>query len=174
MADNSKEKNQEKENPVTEAKPSKMPLMVVGGVLLLLLVVAFKFLMAPTETEQNLPKEKATSEFVVPTKMYQLKDGAYLKLAFSIVVDSDRMEAIQNIIDKESPGKLPAGITMILGNKSREDLINGSHKREAFARELKKMLEERVFADFNNKQESATTLIEVHEVLISDFVTQSG
>jgi hypothetical protein len=172
MADKSKE--QEKENQVPEAKPSKMPLMVAGGILLVILIVAFKFMMAPSEVEENIAPEKTTAEYIVPTKMYQLKDGAYLKLAFSIVVDSDRVEAIQNIVEKESPGKLPAGVTMILGNKTREDLINGTHKREAFAREIKKMLEERVFSEYNNKQQSASTLIEIREILISDFVTQSG
>ncbi|MFT5318087.1 MAG: hypothetical protein ACI8RA_001348, partial [Chlamydiales bacterium] len=55
-----------------------------------------------------------------------------------------------------------------------EDIINGTHKREAFARELKKMLEERVFESFNKKQRSTKDTIEIKEVLLSDFVTQSG
>jgi site-specific recombinase len=77
-------------------------------------------------------------------------------------------------MEKESPGRLPNGINMIVGNKSREDLINGTHKREAFARELKKMLEERVFDSYNKKQKSTQDIIEVKEVLIAGFVTQSG
>ena len=80
--------------------------------------------------------------------MYQLRDGSYLKLAFSIVVGSDKIDAVAQIIDKEMPGRLPASITMLLGNKGREELINGTYKREAFARELKKLLEERVFEEF--------------------------
>lgn len=120
------------------------------------------------------PQQMPPAEYAVKSNMYQLRDGSYLKLGFSIVIDSDKMPVVQQIVEKEMPGRLPAGITMILGNKSRADLINGTYKREAFAREIKKMLEERVFGDYNKRQASPKEMIEVREILIFDFVTQAG
>jgi CRISPR/Cas system-associated endonuclease Cas1 len=63
---------------------------------------------------------------------------------------------------------------MVVANKTRDDLISGTHKRQAFSRELKKMLEERVLSEYNRRQLSAEDTIRVEEVLISDFVTQGG
>lgn len=157
-----------------QAPPKKNNMLtaiigVLAGVAILLLAALVIMNQGP-----GLQIDKAPAEYVVKEKMYQLKDGSYLRLGFSIVVDEDQVSIVRSIIEKEAPGRLPAGITMLLGNKTREELISGTHKREAFARQLKKMLEERVFADYNKKQLSAQDSVEVREVLISEFVTQSG
>ena len=122
----------------------------------------------------SIAEAKPVVEYVIKEKMYQLKDGSHLLLEFSIVVEEDKLKAIKNIIEKKSPGRLPNGINMIVANKSREDIISGTHKREAFARELKKMLEERVLEAYNKKQKSTQDIIEIKEVLIFSLVTQSG
>ncbi len=149
---------------------SGFPIMVIGAVVVVALLAGAGVWYIRQAPEVEV--DKAAAEYLVPDKMYQLKDGSYLKLAFSIVVDEDKVAAVTDLLEQKQPGRLPAGITMILGNKTREDLINGTHKREAFARELKKMLEERVFGEYNRKQTSASQTVEVREVLISDFVTQ--
>ena len=148
------------------------PVMLIVAIVVILAVAGGAFMMM--NQGPKIEVAKPLVEFVVKSKMYQLKDGSYLKLGFSIVVEDDKLPAVTEILEKESPGRLPNGITMIVGNKSREDVINGTHKREAFARELKKMLEERVFEAFNKKQRSTKDTIEVKEVLLSEFVTQSG
>lgn len=164
---------EEETNGAEGAPASKLPLIIVGGVLVAVLL-AGGFLFLSNQGGNRIQVEKAPAEYVVGEKMYQLKDGSYLKLGFSIVVDEDQVGVVRNIIEKEAPGRLPSSITMLLGNKSREELISGTHKREAFAREIKKLLEERVFSNYNKKQISAEDTIEVREVLISDFVTQNG
>ena len=151
---------------------SKLPLLVVGVVVIIALLAGGGVMLM--KQGPSVEEEQPPAEYIVQGKMYQLKDGSYLKLAFSIVVDSDKVASVTSIVEEQSPGRLPAGITMILGNKSREDLINGTHKREAFARELKKVIEDRVFGEYNRKQTSARDTIEIREVLISDFVTQAG
>lgn len=147
-----------------------MPL--IGGVIALVVIAlgAFFFMSSEDGVEYEIPP----AEYVVKEQMFQLKDGSYLRLGFSIVVDSDKVDTVKTIIERESPGKLPSSLNMLLGNKSRKDLIEGTHKREAFARELKKILEERVFRDYNKRQTSVADGIEVREVLISEFVTQQG
>lgn len=151
---------------------SKLPLIIGGGVVLSLLVAAIVFFTmgGEEEVQQTLPP----AEYIVSDEMYQLKDGAYLRLGFSIVVPSDKVEVLKEIIEREAPGRLPDGVNMVVANKSREDLISGTHKRQAFARELKKMLEERVVASYNSRQLSAEDTIRIEEVLISVFVTQGG
>jgi flagellar basal body-associated protein FliL len=159
--------------PTEQAKGgSKLPL-IIAGTLIAAIAVVLVGLMTFKNTN-SLETEMAPAEYTVKEKMYQLKDGSYLRLGFSIVVDEDQIGAVKQIIEKEAPGRLPSGITMLLGNKTREELISGTHKREAFARELKKMLEDQVFDSYNKKQVSARDTIEVREVLISDFVTQNG
>lgn len=159
--------------PTEEAKSgSGLPMMAIMGVVVFAILAGVGFMMM--NQGPTVEVEKAPAEYLVKEKMYQLKDGSYLKLGFSIVIDEDQLSIVQNIIEKEAPGRLPSGITMLLGNKSREELISGTHKREAFSRELKKMLEDRVFGSYNKKQLSARDTIEIREVLISDFVTQQG
>lgn len=158
--------------PTEEKSGSKLPIIAGGAVLIVAVVVGLAVMMM--KQGPTIEKEKPRAEYIVQSKMYQLKDGSYLKLAFSIVVDEEKLPTVTEIVEKQSPGRLPAGVTMILGNKGRMDLINGTHKREAFTRDIKKMLEERVFSDFNRRQTAAKDMIEVREVLISDFVTQSG
>ena len=155
-----------------EVQQSKFPFMIIIGVVVLAAAIVGGVLM--TQGGSELPEQQPPAEYQVKSKMYQLKDGSYLKLAFSIVVDADKVPTIQQIVEKDMPGRMPSGITMVLGNKTREDLISGTYKREAFARELKKMLEERVFGDYNKRQTASKDMIEVREVLISDFVTQAG
>lgn len=169
MADDTK--NEEESNE----KKSSMPLMMILGVLVIALLGAVGFvLMQQGDDGSTAVEEVPSAEHMVKERMYQLKDGSYLRLSFSIVVRADQVALVTNILDTQSPGRLPSGITMLLGNKTREDLIDGTHKREAFSRELKKMLEERVFSDHNKQQTSSSDMIEVREVLISDFVTQIG
>jgi len=153
-------------------KRSIVPYLVMGIVIL----VAVGAIVGVTliKSEPEVVVEQPPAEYIVQNKMYQLKDGSYLKLGFSIVTAAEHNLAVREVIEKEAPGRLPDAVTMVLGNKSREDIIHGTHKREAFARELKKVLEERVFAEYNRRQMSAKDAIEVKEVLISDFVTQPG
>lgn len=160
-------------NPPPQAEGSKLPLLlIIGGVGVVALALVVFMMMG--SSGPAIEEEVPPAEYQVAEKMYQLKDGSYLRLSFSVVVAADKLAAVANIIEKESPGRLPSGITMLLGNKGRDELINGTHKREAFAREIKKMLEERVFGEYNKRQNSSTEMIEVREVLISDFVTQHG
>lgn len=163
---------EEEKNEVTEEPKKGFPLVPVLAVVLLALVGVGGVMFM--QSGPSTPQQSPPAEYLVKSKMYQLKDGSYLKLAFSIVVDSDKIPLVQQIVEKDMPGRMPAAITMVLGNKSRADLISGTYKREAFARELKKMLEERVFGDYNKRQTSSASMIEVREVLISDFVTQAG
>lgn len=165
---------EETEQDELEAPKSNMPMMMIGGVALIAIVaVVMVFMMGgdggPAKIEVVPP-----AEYVVKDKMYQMKDGSYLKLSFSIVVDMDKISQVANIIEKESPSRLPDGINMILGNKTRAELISGTHKREAFVRELKKTIEERVFGEYNRQQVSSESIINVREILINDFVTQPG
>ncbi|MCB1137047.1 MAG: flagellar basal body-associated FliL family protein [Chlamydiia bacterium] len=163
----------EEQLPSEKAKSgSRLPLIAVGAVII---VAAFAIVGLMTfDKEPSIAVEKAPAEYAIKEQMYQLKDGSYLRLGFSIVVDEDQLGTVRNVIEKEAPGRLPSGITMLLGNKTRQDLIAGTHKREAFAREIKKMIEDRVFGAYNKRQVSAEDTLEVREVLISNFVTQNG
>ena len=165
------EENQDEKNVETPPK-SKLPMMVFGLVAVAALVAFGAIFMLKKQPIE--PGQEPRAEYQVVSKMYQLQDGSYIKLGFSIVVAKRHLETVRNIIEVESPGRLPDGITLLLGDKGREELINGTHKRAAFARELKKMIEERVFHIHNQKQTSAAGLLEVKEVLISDYVTQAG
>jgi len=164
--------NEQQENALAAPPKSKMPI-IMGGLVAVVAVVAVAAVLMMGQGPSE-PKVIPPSEYQVPDKMYQLRDGSYLKLSFSIVVDSDKLATVTEILEKESPNRLPDGINMILGNKTRDDLISGTHKREAFVRELKKTLEERVFGEYNRRQTSAQDTVEIREVLISDFVTQPG
>jgi flagellar basal body-associated protein FliL len=155
-----------------QPKKSNVPMLVIGAILVAALLAGVGVMLIRQGPETN--SEKTAAEYQVPEKMYQLQDGSYLKLAFSLVIDEEKLATVAEIIENTSPGRLPASITLILGNKTRDDLINGMHKREAFARELKKTLEDRVFGEYNRRQTSSQDTVEVREVLISDFVTQSG
>lgn len=166
------EKTQEDPLPTPEKKKGGLPLIPIIVVVLIVLVGGGAFMMMGQESQ--IEEAKPLVEYVVKSKMYQLKDGAYLNLSFSIVVEEDKLIPVKDVLEKQASGRLSNGINMIVGNKSREDLINGTHKREAFSRELKKMLEERVFDTYNKKQSSTQDTIEVKEILLGDFVTQSG
>lgn len=166
------EEKPEESVKAAETKKSKSPIMMI--IIVFFVITAAAAIVFIMNQGPKIEKAKPLVEYVVKPKMYQLKDGSYLNLGFSIVIEEDKIGSVRDIIEKQSPGKLPNGINMIVGNKSREDLINGTHKREAFARELKKMLEERVFDFYNKKQSSTQETIEIKEILISDFVTQSG
>lgn len=147
------------------------PMLILGAMVFVFAVIGAVFFL---QQGPQIDQAKPLVEYVVKPKMYQLKDGAYLNLGFSIVVEEDKLVPVKDILEKQAPGRLPNGVNMIVGNKSREDIINGTHKREAFGRELKKMLEERVFDAYNKKQQSTQDTIEIKEILIADFVTQSG
>lgn len=165
----------EEKSPGEEQKDSGgggiSPVMILGGMFFVFAIIGAMFFF---QQGPQIEQAKPLVEYVVKAKMYQLKDGAYLNLGFSIVVEEDKLGPVKDILEKQAPGRLPNGVNMIVGNKSREDMINGTHKREAFGRELKKMLEERVFDAYNKKQQSTQDTIEIKEILIADFVTQSG
>lgn len=165
--------DEQTEQDELEAPKSKLPMMIIGGVALVALV-AVVLVMMGGNGGPKVVQEVPPAEYIVKDKMYQLKDGSYLKLSFSIVIDADKLGQVTNIIEKESPSRLPDGINMILGNKTRDELISGTHKREAFVRELKKTLEERVFGEYNRRQVTSEEIINVREILINDFVTQPG
>lgn len=153
-------------------KPSMVPWIMLGLVIIIAIgAVAAVFYM---KSGNDRPVEKPVTEFVVEPQIYQLQDGSYLSLGFSIVIDQDKAEKVTEILTILAPARLPDGINMILGNKSRDELIHGSHKREAFVREIKKMLEERVFNTYNEKQQSTEDMIQVRDVRLSKFVTQIG
>ena len=166
------EENEAETQESTEGGKSKLLVIII---LLLVVVIAVvvgaMFFMGGDNTQ--VEKVNPVAEYVVKEKMYQLKDGAYLRLSFSIVVEADKLPKVQEIIEVSSPGRLPDSIHMLLGNKTREDLIAGSHSREAFARELKKSIDEQVFSNYN-KNKPPREQIKVYDVLISDYVTQSG
>lgn len=158
---------------VVQAPPkSKVPMIVSAFVVVAALAAVGMVMMMRGDSDG--PREDPTAEFIVKEKMYQLKDGSYLKLGFSVVIAKRHVERVRTIVEQDMPGRLPDGINMVLGDKTRQELIAGTHKRETFARELKKMLEERVFHEYNKKQTTPSELIEVKEVLISHYVTQPG
>ena len=66
--------------------------------------------------------------------MYQLKDGAYLRLSFSIVVDADKLGEAQEIIEVTSPGRLPDSIHMFLGNKTGGAVIQYANRKPSGGR----------------------------------------
>ena len=131
MAENQKEQDESAPSGV-----NKMPFIVLGAVVIVACFAIFSVFMMKSGPEGSV--EAVLVEYVVPNKLYQLKDGSYLKLGFSIVVNQDHLESIRKLVEEDSPGRLPDGIKMILGNKGREDLINGTHQRQSFSLELKK------------------------------------
>jgi hypothetical protein len=163
---------EEDEEEKEQEDEQRFPVVLVAGVAVIAIAIIVVILML--SRGPSIAEAKPVVEYVVKEKMYQLKDGSHLLLEFSVVIEEDKLSAIKMIIEKESPGRLPNGINMIVANKGREDIISGTHKREAFARELKKMLEERVLEAYNKKQKSTQDIIEIKEVLISSLVTQSG
>ncbi|MBN4066679.1 flagellar basal body-associated FliL family protein [Simkania negevensis] len=164
----------EEEKPSVEGEPKKkniLPWIILIVVLIVLVVVVILFFFTADRGEEGEP-EKVFVEYPVRHKLYQLKDGSYLKLGFNIVVEEDDVDTIKEVLEIESPGRLTHGIHSILGNKTSEELMGGSHKREAFARELEKMIEDQVLRNYNLKQDSAKNQIKVHEILLTDFITQ--
>lgn len=159
--------------PAPEKKNNKLIMMIGGGIAVVLVAVGVMMMMGGKSEEVQAVAENFV-EYAMPEGMYQLKDGAYLSLGYSIVVSDKKLKDVENEVGSTSAGSLQDGINMILGNKTREDLINGAHKREAFAQELKKVVEERVFQNYNKSKKSPQDMIEVRRVFISKFVTQSG
>jgi flagellar basal body-associated protein FliL len=165
---------EKKEIPPKETIKNKNNFLWIAIVLLVVaLVIVFGTMFFMKDNRAQIGVQKPVAEYIVKEKMYQLKDGSYLRLGFTIVVDADKIAIVENVLETISPGRLPDSIHMLLGNKSREDLISGSHKREEFARELKNALDDDVFNGYNlNKNPEEK--IKVHNVFISDYVTQSG
>ena len=149
--------------------PSFVILLVIIAAVVLLVMNLMK-----DESEGGVKAVKPVIEYQVSEHMYQLKDGSYVRLSFSIVVDEDQRDQLKLALEKEFPARLPDGINMMLGNKTRESIIDGTYKRDAFARELKQMIEEHVLAPHNKAQSNPENVIEVRDVLISVLVTQSG
>ncbi len=169
MAD---EENEKELQATPDKKKESFPIMLVGAIVAIGLAIVTVIILL--NQGPTIAEAKPVVEYVIKEKMYQLKDGSHLLLEFSVVIEEDKLPMVKKIVEKDSPGRLPNGINMIVANKSREDIISGTHKREAFARELKKMLEERVFGAYNKQQKSTHDIIEIKEVLISSLVTQSG
>lgn len=150
---------------------SKVPLIAAGLIVVVLLGavgVIWKMKSAPPAVEK-----KELAELAIPAKVYQLSDGGYLNLSFSVEIDAEMVPAATELLTVKYPAKVEDAIIMSLGNKGREELINGQHKREAFKRELKRMLESEVFDEYN-KQHDAAKEIKVYNVRLSNFTTQSG
>ncbi|MDF2550448.1 MAG: hypothetical protein K0S07_1515 [Chlamydiales bacterium] len=168
----------ENENQSVEAgavpKPpkSQIPLIVLGVIVLVALIAGF-WIFRMKEPDKA-PKEDLYVEYAVPERIFQLKDGGYLRLGFSIVLKQKQLDSARKILETDSPAMMPAGINLIVADKTRAELIDGMQKREALAREIKKMIEERVFGEYNRSQGDSNEMIDVREVLISNFVTQSA
>ena len=52
--------------------------------------------------------------------------------------------------------------------------FDGTYKRDAFSREIKKMVNEHVLAPYNKQKTSADEILEAKDVLLLEYVTQSG
>jgi hypothetical protein len=113
-------------------------------------------------------------EISYPEKLYQLSDGSYLRLGFSILVNEETEDEAKDILLDKSQSKVANGLHMILGDKTIQDLIDGSHKRDGFAEEIKKMLEREIFQEYNASQQTPSERIQVRDVLIQEFVTQQN
>lgn len=155
-----------------QSKKNKSVLLIALAALLVLGGTAlFLVKKAGNNSEQAVDN---FVEYAISERMYQLKDGSYINLGFSILIAKTKLKIVEGLLTTTSASLLPDGINMILGNKSRDDLIDGTHKREAFSQEIKKVLEERVFHEYNKQQKSPQDMIEVRKVLLSTFVTQTG
>jgi hypothetical protein len=118
---------------------------------------------------------QSLADYDVKPKWYMLKDGSYLQLGFNIVVEADELDTLRTIIEVQSPGLLPEELTMMIGGiKNRDQLMGSSFKREAFARKLQEVIQEKVLGPYNKKQASSKDVIKVKEILLTTFVTQSG
>ncbi len=148
------------------------PLLIIGvlAVIAIIILVVVGVVMKQGRSENQ---QAVAVEYNVPARTYELKDHSYLKLSFSVVVDKDKVDQVKYIIMVENAGRLTNGIHKIAGDKTREAL-RGTYQRDEFAKEIQKMLEEQVFADYNRAQKSPKDEIKVREVLLVDFVTQGG
>ncbi|MDF2578312.1 MAG: hypothetical protein K0S74_1796 [Chlamydiales bacterium] len=155
-----------------EVKKNKLPLIIIGVIVIVALGIIGVIIQGKMKTKELIAEKYVP--YQVAESMYQLKDGAYLRLGFSITVGESKLDTLKGIIESDNPSALPDGLNILLGNKSRDDLINGAHKREAFAQEIKKILEERVLQDYNKQQKSPQDMIEIRKVYIYTFVTQTG
>jgi flagellar basal body-associated protein FliL len=175
MADNEedKEKQGALEGGEEPKKKNIFPLIMMGLVLLIGVAVSY-VVFSIKDGSEDVEKIKPTAEYVVKERMFQLKDGSYLRLGFSIVVEADKLDELKEIIEKKAPARLPDGIHMLLGNKTRENLIDGTYKRDAFSREIKKMINEHVLSPYNKQKTSADEIVEAKDVLLLEYVTQSG
>ena len=165
--------DKEESSPKESIKNKNNFLWVVIVLLVVGLVILLGTMFFMKSNRPQIGVQKPIAEYVVKERMYQLKDGSYLRLGFTIVVDANKIDIVEDIIETISPGRLPDSINILLGNKDREDLISGSHKRKEFSRELKNILDEDVFNAYNLNK-SSEEKIKVYDVFISDYVTQSG
>lgn len=147
---------------------------IVLAVVFLILVLGLGFFFFSKEKRGMTQAESETTwvEYSIPEAIYQLKNGSYLRLSFSIVVKEPFLEVVKEILEISSPAKLNDSLNSILGNKTREDLIGSSLRRENFRSEIQQVLETQVFQDYNRKQHSPHNRIEVRDILLETFVTQ--
>ena len=159
------------------AEKSSSPLSKILIVVIIILIVAFGayYLMNGSSSgdRTNTTSNIQSSAIDYPSKLYQLRDGSYLRLGFAIVVDDSHESEAKDIMD-ENTSTIADGINMILGEKSQEDLIAGAHKRNQFAHEIQEMLEHDVFRNYNARQMEPSERIVVKDVLIHEFVTQQS
>ncbi len=157
-------------------KSSSLISKILIGIIIILVVSfgAYYFMnrsSSSSGSSSSLNIESSSIDY--PAKMYQLRDGSYLRLGFAVVVSEDQESEAKDIIDKNS-STIADGINMILGEKSQEDLIAGTHKRNQFAHDIMEMLEHDVFRNYNARQTNASERIVVKDVLIHEFVTQQS
>lgn len=157
------------------AEKSSSPVSKILTFIIVLLIIAFGAYYYTNKSSSGSSSTAVVenSSIDYPTKMYQLRDGSYLRLGFSVVVNEDHESAAKNIMDDDT-SVVADGINMLLGEKSQEDLISGSHKRDQFANDIKEMLEHDVFRTYNARQLDASDRIVVKDILIHEFVTQQS
>jgi flagellar basal body-associated protein FliL len=161
-----------KEIPVNPKKGGKKLLPII--LVVLLLGGGGAFFMLNGGKNKGLSESRTLVEYAVSEGVFQLKNGSYLRLSFSIVLDEKFLMPAQDILENSSPARLSDGLNSILGNKTREELIGSSLRRENFRMEIKKILETYVFQEYNRQQHSPKDVIEVREVLLQTFVTQGA
>ncbi len=159
------------------AENTSSPITKVLITIIVVLLIAFGgyyYMSMGNSPSSQTTSQKTFVQVSYPEKIYQLQDGSYLRLGFAILVAKDQEDEAEEILTEDKVHVVADGINMIVGDMGQDDLINGAHKREAFAAEIKKMLEKDVFHSYNAAQRDPADRIEIKDVLIHQFVTQQN
>ena len=173
MAEEAKSDGSEAVAAVAESGGSKTMIRAVAAVLALVLVGTVIFYIMTRNKEPEAPVVEKFVEYVMAENLYQLKEGSILRLGFSIVVPEKNLEALTNFLEVEAAAILPSLINLNLGDKGRDDLIAGEHKRKAFQEELKNLLESEILPEYNRRQDPLNQ-IHIREVRLKTIITQEG